>query len=140
MRLLLMALLFSFVSLIKAQETLKTADEYFKKQDYEKALQHLQIILSSEQLKGDERCFAYLLKAKTHLNLLDRAVKNNDIKNIEKYKEAYFNAYQDLLDAKKNMQGDKAKKECDALGIYLNRSINRVGAGILNKIYSDSKM
>jgi hypothetical protein len=38
------------------------------------------------------------------------------------------------------MQGDKAKKECEALGIYLNRSINRVGAGILNKIYSDSKM
>ncbi len=124
-----------------AQETLKSADEYFRKQDYEKTLQHLQIILANpDQLKGDERSFAYMLKAKTHLNLIDRAVKNNDIKSTEKYKDAYFLAYQDLLDARKFVQGESAKKECEALGNYLNRIIKNLGAAILNKIYSDNAM
>ena len=122
-----------------AQETLKSADEYFRKQDYEKALQYLQIILANpDQLKGDERSFAYMLKAKTHLNLIGRAVKNNDIKSTEKYKDAYFLAYQDLLDARKFVQGESAKKECEALGNYLNRIIKNLGAAILNKIYSDN--
>jgi hypothetical protein len=124
-----------------AQETLKTADEYFKKQDYEKALQHLQIMLyNPQQLKGDEHCFALLLKAKSQLNLLDRAVKNKDNKNIEKYKDAYFLAYQDLIEARKFMIGEAAKKEAESLGNYLNRSITNLGAGILNTIYSDAKM
>ena len=124
-----------------AQETLKTADEYFKKQDYEKALQHLQIMLyNPQQLKGDEHCFALLLKAKSQLNLLDRAVKNKDNKNIEKYKDAYFLAYQDLIEARKFMIGESAKKEAESLGNYLHRSITNLGAGILNTIYSDAKM
>ena len=124
-----------------AQESLKTADEYFKKQDYEKALQHLQIMLNNpQQLKGDEHCFALLLKAKSQLNLLDRAVKNKDNKNIEKYKDAYFLAYQDLIEARKFMIGESAKKEVESLGNYLHRSITNLGAGILNTIYSDAKM
>ncbi len=124
-----------------AQETLKTADEYFKKQDYEKALQYLQIMLNNpQQLKGDEHCFALLLKAKSQLNLLDRAVKNKDNKNIEKYKDAYFLAYQDLIEARKFMIGESAKKEAESLGNYLHRSITNLGAGILNTIYSDAKM
>ena len=124
-----------------AQETLKTADEYFKKQDYEKALQYLQIMLNNpQQLKGDEHCFALLLKAKSQLNLLDRAVKNKDNKNIEKYKDAYFLAYQDLIEARKFMIGESAKKEAESFGNYLHRSITNLGAGILNTIYSDAKM
>ena len=124
-----------------AQESLKTADEYFKKQDYEKALQHLQIMLyNPQQLKGDEHCFALLLKAKSQLNLLDRAVKNKDNKNIEKYKDAYFLAYQDLIEARKFIIGESAKKEVESLGNYLHRSITNLGAGILNTIYSDAKM
>jgi hypothetical protein len=141
MRLFLYLFLFFYAGVSMAQETLKSADEYFRKQDYEKALQHLQIILTNpDQLKGDERSFAYMLKAKTHLNLIDRAVKNNDIKSTEKYKDAYFLAYQDLLDARKFVLGESAKKECEALGNYLNRIIKNLGAAILNKIYSDNAM
>lgn len=135
-----MLMLCSFL-ISSAQETLKSADEYFKKQDYEKALQHLQIMLNNpQQLKGDEHCFALLLKAKSQLNLLDRAVKNKDNKNIEKYKDAYFLAYQDLIEARKFMIGEAAKKEAESLGNYLHRSITNLGAGILNTIYSDAKM
>jgi hypothetical protein len=135
-----MLMLCSFL-ISSAQETLKTADDYFKKQDYEKALQHLQIMLNNpQQLKGDEHCFALLLKAKSQLNLLDRAVKNKDNKNIEKYKDAYFLAYQDLIEARKFMLGEAAKKEAESLGNYLHRSITNLGAGILNTIYSDAKM
>lgn len=135
-----MLMLCSFL-ISSAQETLKTADDYFKKQDYEKALQHLQIMLNNpQQLKGDEHCFALLLKAKSQLNLLDRAVKNKDNKNIEKYKDAYFLAYQDLIEARKFMIGEAAKKEAESLGNYLHRSITNLGAGILNTIYSDAKM
>lgn len=135
-----MLMLCSFL-ISSAQETLKTADDYFKKQDYEKALQHLQIMLNNpQQLKGDEHCFALLLKAKSQLNLLDRAVKNKDNKNIEKYKDAYFLAYQDLVEARKFMLGEAAKKEAESLGNYLHRSITNLGAGILNTIYSDVKM
>ena len=48
-------MLFSFL-ISSAQESLKTADDYFKKQDFEKALQYLQIILNNpQQLKGDEQ-------------------------------------------------------------------------------------
>ncbi len=135
-----MLMLCSFL-ISSAQETLKTADDYFKKQDYEKALQHLQIMLNNpQQLKGDEHYFALLLKAKSQLNLLDRAVKNKDNKNIEKYKDAYFLAYQDLIEARKFMLGEAAKKETESLGNYLHRSITNLGAGILNTIYSDAKM
>ena len=135
-----MLMLCSFL-ISSAQETLKTADDYFKKQDYEKALQHLQIMLNNpQQLKGDEHCFALLLKAKSQLNLLDRAVKNKDNKNIEKYKDAYFLAYQDLIEARKFMLGEAAKKEAESLGNYLHRSITNLGAGILSTIYSDAKM
>jgi predicted Zn-dependent protease len=133
-------MLFSFL-ISSAQESLKTADDYFKKQDFEKALQYLQIILNNpQQLKGDEHCFALLLKAKSQINLLDRAVKNKDSKNIEKYKDAYFLAYQDLLEAPKFMSGEAAKKEYESLKSYLHRSITSLGAGILNKIYNDAKM
>ncbi len=141
MKILLFLFLVCYCAISMAQESLKTADEHFRKQDYEKALQHLQIILANpDQLKGDERSFAYMLKAKTHLNLIDRAVKNNDSKSTEKYKEAYFLAYQDLLDARKFVQGESAKKECEALGNYLNRIVKNLGAALLNKIYSDNAM
>jgi predicted Zn-dependent protease len=98
------------------------------------------MLYNPQQLKGDEHCFALLLKAKSQLNLLDRAVKNKDNKNIEKYKDAYFLAYQDLIEARKFMIGEAAKKEAESLGNYLHRSITNLGAGILNTIYSDAKM
>jgi len=141
MKILLLLLSICYCTISWSQESLKTADEHFKKQDFEKALQHLQIILNNpEQLKGDERSFAYMLRAKTHLNLLDRAVKSKDSKNIEKYKDAYFLAYQDLLEARKYVIGESAKKEAEALGKYLNQVTKNLGASLLNKIYTINEM
>ena len=58
MKILLFLFLVCYCAISMAQESLKTADEHFRKQDYEKALQHLQIILANpDQLKGDERSF-----------------------------------------------------------------------------------
>jgi hypothetical protein len=126
-----------FSSFLFAQETLKSADDYFRKNDFERALQYLQIMLNNpEQLKGDELPFAYLLRAKTYINLLDQAVKNKDNKEIEKYKDAYFLAFQDLNDARKQNKGEAAEKETEALAEYLHTILRGLGANFLNNIYS----
>ncbi len=122
---------------LSAQGNLQTADDYFIKGDFEKALQHLQIMINQpEQLKGDDLAYAYLLRAKTYINLLDRAVKSNLRVEIEKYKDAYFMAFEDIKEIQKKEYSASVKKETEALRQYLHHTLSTLGANFLNKIYN----
>jgi hypothetical protein len=123
-----------------AQGTLKTVDAYIKKNDYEKALQQLQILLNNPaQLKGDDLPMAYILRAKTNINLLDIAVKKNVPEEIDKNKDAYFLAFQDLQEAKKVPAGESVKKEIAVVSDYLHQTLRMLGAKILNHLYTTEK-
>lgn len=138
---LLLLSLFFIGSLSAQNQELQNAEDAFAKQDYAKTMQHLSILLNApQQLRGDEPAQVYMLRAKTHINILHNAIKAENEELMEANRDNYILAYQDLLEAKRKVVSEAIKKEIVDLSGLLQINLRHLGAQFLTDVYYNDKL